>query len=537
MGKSSSKKWLFAAVLLVAAAIGWSAFTGETFRQTDAPAGGLAEAAPAPDGLPDPAVAGALSSETPAYRQAAAAIQVSSNISDGSHAIQDIADIASREGVDVVVITDRDLMRWQYGLWPLRRFIKMTVEQGSVFRYGIRRYLADVAAAQKAHPGMVILGGIESAPFYYWKENLREQRLAIKNWHKHLITVGLERPDDIRRIPVIGNTAGLALPFRFSNLGYFFFPLLLFVAGVYFLTTDRFQYARFREVRIKTGNSRARACGAILLALSAVLLAYGYPFCDLRFDQFRGDRGIMPYQQYIDYVNAKGGMAFWVHPEAENAEHTTFVDIFTPEHSEALLQSRDYTGFSVFYNGYDRVGKPGGIWDEVLNEYCEDRRHRPVWAIGCLGIDKTADLGECLRALRTMLLVPALDRKSVLEALAAGRAYIVEGKNAPRFVLDRFVVRDPAAPESGAKVMGEELVTRAAPLIEIQGRFTDRRERQVKIDLIRNGIIIKSFETKAPFSVEYRDEYATDRPRNYYRVEVRAEGVQAITNPIFVLYE
>lgn len=491
----------------------------------------------------------ALHADAPAdaeYRQAAAAIQISSNVSDGSYGIADIAAIANKEGFDVVAIADRDLMRWQYGLWPLRRVIKRTVEHRSVFRYGIRRYLDDVAAAQDAHPGMVVLTGLESAPFYYWREDIANRRLTIKNWHKHMLVLGLDDPDAIRRLPVTGNTAGLALPFRLTNLLYFIFPVLAFAAGVYVYTNKRFSYARFHRVMINTGNHKARTIGVAFMLLGLALLAYGYPYQDLKFDQFGGDRGIMPYQNFIDYVNGSGGMVFWVHPEAENVEHRWFGDIITPEHSEALLQSRDYTGYTVFPDGYERVGRPGGIWDRVLNEYCDGERAHPVWAIGSLAIDRTADLRQNLANTRTVLLLPpdtgtalredrplTVAKAAALAAIREGRMYAVEGSNAPRFVLDAFRAGDPAD-AAGSKTMGEELVTDAQPLIVVRAHFSDGIARPVTAKLIRNGMVIKTFTATSPLELSYQDEHSIDRERNYYRLEIASEGVLLLTNPIFI---
>lgn len=469
------------------------------------------------------------------YIQAKGAIQLSSNISDGTHSIRDITDIANIEGFKVVIITDRDLMRWQYGLWPIRRVLKMTIENSSIFKYGIKKYFSDIKEAQAAHPDMVVMGGVESAPFYYWKEDLSKYRLAIKNWHKHMIVIGLEDPGAVRRLPVTGNAAGLALPFGSGDLGYLIFPMLAFAAGIYFLMTKRFSYRRFHSILINVGNTRARVFGTIMLIIGCALLIYGYPYREMKFDQFSGDLGIRPYQNFINYVNREGGVVFWAHPEASNVDRQGIVDIVTMEHPEALLQSHDYTGYSVFYNGYERVGKPGGIWDTVLNEYCEGVRRSPVWAIGGMGVDRTVDLAKDLRDLKTVFLLRSLDKKEVMESLRSGRMYVVMGDHSGSFVLDSFTVRDPAA--TVTKVMGEELVTSGSPVIEVRGSFAYGEDTPVKVRLIRDGIVIKNFEEKPPVSVSYQDESRPPRKKYYYRVEMESKGALLVTNPIFVRRE
>ncbi|MCX7661668.1 MAG: hypothetical protein N2Z79_03175, partial [Candidatus Omnitrophica bacterium] len=52
------------------------------------------------------------------------AVHISSNISDGKYTIEEIVKILRDNNFKAVVITDRDLMEWEYGIWPLRNIIK-----------------------------------------------------------------------------------------------------------------------------------------------------------------------------------------------------------------------------------------------------------------------------------------------------------------------------------------------------------------------------------------------------------------------------
>ena len=91
--------------------------------------------------------------------QAPAAIHISSIISDGKHSIQEIAEIARENNIKIVILTDRDSMKWQYGVRPLRKVIKKTVEANSVFKYGIKQYLREVEQAQSHNPDLVLIPG------------------------------------------------------------------------------------------------------------------------------------------------------------------------------------------------------------------------------------------------------------------------------------------------------------------------------------------------------------------------------------------
>jgi len=113
--------------------------------------------------------------------QAPALIHISSTISDGKYSISEIVKIAKQNNIKIVVITDRDLMRWEYGLWPLRNIIKKTVEMNSIFKFGIKRYLKEIESIQKANPDLILIPGTESAPFYYWQGTPFDNSLKLKN--------------------------------------------------------------------------------------------------------------------------------------------------------------------------------------------------------------------------------------------------------------------------------------------------------------------------------------------------------------------
>ena len=129
--------------------------------------------------------------------------------------MSEIVKTARENDVRIVIFTDMDFMRWQYGLWPLRGVIKKTVQMNSIYTYGIRRYLKEIADLQAKNQDMVIIPAVESAPFYYWEGSPFKKDLKLYNWYRHLLVIGLEDPADYRRLPSLSNDNSLALPFRF----------------------------------------------------------------------------------------------------------------------------------------------------------------------------------------------------------------------------------------------------------------------------------------------------------------------------------
>ncbi|MCK5305944.1 MAG: hypothetical protein KAJ66_02315 [Candidatus Omnitrophica bacterium] len=466
--------------------------------------------------------------------QAPAAIQLSSTVSDGKHTIPEIIKIAKQNGVKIVILTDCDFMRWQYGLWPLRKIIKKTVENNSVSNYGIKRYLKEIEEAQKRNPDLAIIPGVESAPFYYWSGSLFENNLKMHNWYKHMLVIGLEKAGDYRNLPSVSNNYGLLLPFAFKDV-WRLWPILILIAGVLCFKRRKFNYKDLRGHTLGPCSRGWQAVGIVVIMFSLLFLFNNFPFCRYKYDQYHGERGIGPYQNFIDYVNEKEGLTFWAHPEAEYIGRRGDVDIETNEYADHLLQARDYTGFTVFYEGYEKIGCPGGIWDEVLKEYCQNKRKAPVWAIGGLCFDQIGSLDENIKNLRTIFLMPRLTKTAALKALREGRMYVVGGRRELR--LDKFIIKDSFSETEGT--MGNEIDLKGKAVIELSGHFLEGEAGgadRVKIKLIRNGIVIKTFETASPFDIEYEDDYFKEDEKIYYRLEINySEGI-LVSNPVFLKF-
>ena len=464
------------------------------------------------------------------YIQARAAIQISSAISDGRLTLSEIVKTAKQGGIKVIIVTDRDLMLWQYGLWPLRRIIKQTKKQNSVFTYGIKRYLKEIADLQKLNPDVIMIPAVESAPFYCWEGSPFSNNLCLKDWHKHILTIGLTQPQDYENLPVIGNAGALRLPIRLKNILQLW-PVLLIIAGIPLLLKKKYDYKDAFGSSLGPFSRRWQATGILIILTGTLLLANNFPFAEYAFDQYRAGAGILPYQKYIDYVSARGGLTFWAHPDVENIEKIGAIKIETPEHSKDLLITRDYTGFAVFYEGYAKTGVPEGLWDQVLVRYCRGERKHPIWAIGALAFDKEGELSECLKELQTVLLVPRLEEAECLNALKKGRMYVLRGRRTPDFSMDTFSAQDSQGP---AEVnMGGYLECTGLARIILRGHFLNGQNQLCKIKLIRDGKIHKLFDAETPYDIIYTDEDA-QIGTHYYRIEAESEGLILISNPIFV---
>ncbi|HEX9780863.1 MAG TPA: hypothetical protein VGB20_06595 [bacterium] len=131
------------------------------------------------------------------------AAHLHTTVSGGTQSPDAVAALAKSAGLDAVLITDSALRRWEYGLWPLRGLLKRVVEEPSVLRLGAAKYLAKIDAADRAHPDLLILPGMEAAPSYYWRRSpLERDGALVLGWHRHLLVFGIDDARSLRRLPL-----------------------------------------------------------------------------------------------------------------------------------------------------------------------------------------------------------------------------------------------------------------------------------------------------------------------------------------------
>jgi len=302
------------------------------------------------------------------YIQAPLAIHISSTISDGDLSPEEIVRIARNNGFKAVIITDRDYLQWEYGLWPLRNLIKTRQSMSSLATYGAERYLQKIAALQQQYSDIIIIPGTEAAPFYYWEGSPYTPGFKIKSWHKHMLIIGLDKASDYENLPSVSNKKSLRQPWETADL-FLLWPFLLLLLGVISVRKRKYNYTDEQGHALGPYSSFWRTLGMTLIFFSILGIVNNYPYRRLVFDQYHGDQEVQPYQFLIDYANRHGALTYWAHPEAVNISKRNDISIETEYYAENLLQARYYTGFAIFYDGFKKVGTVGGLWDTILHEY------------------------------------------------------------------------------------------------------------------------------------------------------------------------
>ncbi len=452
------------------------------------------------------------------YIKAGGLIHLNSDVSSGEYSPEKLVGMAKEAGAGAVFLTENLMPRWQYGIFPLRNIIKKTVEKSGLLRYGPERYAERINKINEKLPQMTVLMAAEVAPFYFWSGTpFKKEGLTLNDWDLQFIITGLD-PSDYRGIPTVSNG-------KFSYYGFGsilkLWPLVLLLVGV-------------KCLRRKT----SKVCLPdflcwILIITGAVFTINNYPFKEMKYDQYHGRQGVFPYQDVIDYVNEKGGMVFWSNPEAFVSKKIGPVMYVSPTADKYMLESKGYTGFSSFYEGYRSIGSAGGVWDTVLKEYCAGERDSPVWTMGEMAYhSREASGGKEIDEVQTVFLVPSNTQKDILDAMRRGRMYAVRKKKGYPLELDSFTVERS---DGKRAMMGEEINAAGPVTINFSVSWRGETSEKITVKLIRSGEVIKEFPIEKGAEYRIEDDLYTGGDKIYYRLDVRGKYPSMLfSNPIFV---
>jgi hypothetical protein len=453
------------------------------------------------------------------YLPLAGVIHVHSTFSSGKYSIAELVARAAGKDLEVLILTDHDQVAMEYGLFPFRNLIKRREERQSVLLSGPQNYLAEIERLNRRQPSVLIIPGVQSSPFYYWTGNPFGQGLTAHDFRKEVLIVGMSNPDDYLQLPLLhGRSSARYVKDRLAG---FLIFLAAFLLSVY-LTVQK---------------GKMRVGGILIAILSLAMMVDQHPFKSSRFDPYHGDQGQAPYQDVIDYARSRGGMVFWAHPESNYSKNGVAmgpVKMMTKKYPDALIQSKNYTGFAAIYGDSITATKAGGHWDRVLMDYCRGNRAAPVWGIA--GSDFHGDKdGLDLDTYQTVFLVQRRTREGVLAALERGRMYAVRKTETAEFrlSLDQFQIKDD---QTGASAtLGEELFTGRSPVVEGRLSATDGGHHSVAVSIVRGGKPIWSFEGETPLKFQFVD-HGHWSGKTFYRLDAGGKAAgQLLSNPIFVV--
>lgn len=460
-----------------------------------------------------------------------AAIHVHSTMSTGSLSLESLARRAEEQQLDVLILSENLTLRYDYGLQPLEGLLKYHVSFPSVMEYGIRQFLDEVRSVQHRHPNLIIIPGVEVAPHYYWTGSLLHGDLTMHNAQRNLLVIGLEKAEDYEQLPARGNTGSFTWDRQSFING---LPLLLLVPVAWLWKSQD-----SRRVDRRGTASRVRLVLVVFLLLTSVALTVNaWPMKTPAYSSYDATVGYRPYQALIDQAVERGAVVFWSMTEARDFSRHSFgplgtVTIKTEPHPEALVLTKNYTGFGGLYQDARRVVTPGGVWDQLLGARTGREQGQFPTVIGEVAFHGTTDAGKDLDRVYTIVQPSERTAAGVVAALKTGRAYTVSrGDHDSLFQLDEFRV----ANDGQSVAMGETLNgnTSGDFIVRVGVSASDGKSYQAKLRVIRSGQVIRQIEGRTPLHIELADREAQRGTWLNYRVEAVGNSGELLTNPIYV---
>ncbi|CAB1063592.1 hypothetical protein D1BOALGB6SA_8375 [Olavius sp. associated proteobacterium Delta 1] len=450
------------------------------------------------------------------YYQLPGVVHVHTTYSSGRYSIKELVAKADEKKLGVLILTDHDRVAMEYGLFPLRYLIKKREEKNSVLRVGPDIYLSEIKRLNTQQDAVLVIPGVQSSPFYYWRGNPFGQGLTAYDYRKELLLIGLTAPDDYYNLPQLHG--GFSTRYMRDLLPRFLIFFAVFLLSVYLL----FQKGKFR------------IGGLVVALLSIGLMINHHPFKSSRFDPYHGDQGTAPFQEVINYAKSRGGLVFWAHPESnysKNGVRMGPIKMVTEHYPDELIDSNNYTGFAAIYGDSSSAASAGMHWDQILMDYCRGRRDQPVWAIAGSDFHEEQN-GVELDTLQTIFLVNDKRSQDVLQALERGRIYAVQKSKDSRLSLDQFNVKEKSSGK--AADMGEEINVTGTPIVEGRISVLDGSRQDVTVSIVRDGKQTWAFEGQTPLDFHLVDQDGWTG-KTFYRLDVKSKtGGYLLSNPIFV---
>jgi hypothetical protein len=451
------------------------------------------------------------------YIQLDTVADVKTNFSEGCASIKDIGNQSERLGIDAVIFGDYARNSIEFGAKPFERIFKNATEGPSVLERGASGFISEVNDNDRQIKETILIPGVETIPFYFWSGSNYDKNLTAHNWDKHLMVIGLPTAQEYEQLPL--QNSNLSSKYTDPLLKQFAILAFLFMVSVGAVYKG---YARILTVP--------------LMVLLLLLTINNHPFRSSPFDAYHGDQGMQPYQNMIDYANSNGAMVFWNHMEPISSirKHGT-TSLATVPYPDDLLKTKNYTGFQVVGDHPIQQAEAGQQWDQALMEYLQGQREQPVWGYGGNNYLCEEQNGDRLGSVRTIVLVREKNRDNLLDAIRKGRMYSVRQVDENRLSLDEFIVEDQKTGQQAT--LGQELTSTDFPAVKIKLRSIKGGNKTARIQVIRNGVLVKQENVSLPYELTWRDVGNDQEGRAYYRIKASVNSMDnLVSNPIFVKF-
>ena len=464
--------------------------------------------------------------------------RVNTTVSSGKLSPEEVARKAEEGGVKALVISDQFLSRAVWGVPGFRGLLKFTKEKPSVLTHGVDRYLAGLSKLQEDHPGLIVVGALDVAPYYYWQGNPFWGEFTVNQWSAQWTVLGLDSPEVIRRMPVVANPHA---PKRWTVMSFVrLTPLLLVLLGALLMRRRGIEYSDEQGDRIAVSRSPWRVVGVVAVVVGVLLVVSGYPYAEgIEWDSHRPTDGPEPYRAYGRWLARQpGALAFWSAPEATHKEVIEGVTFMTRPSLDHVFDVPGLHGFAGLYGDAHTACDPGGAWDEALQEYCQGKRDRPLVIVG----ERDYHGEGPIDLIETVLILTRVDREHLIEeGFRKGYAYARSRGPGGRVELTDFSASAPKGPRN---MMFRPLTTDSEAVLRIEAKVLREEPRPdvIRFTLVSGGRVVfeESLSVKdggkaRTYAKELRVKLPVGEPMRYFRLIVDSKRTgRLLTNPVFV---
>jgi len=331
-----------------------------------------------------------------------AVIDIRSTHSDGHHSMHALARMAQRRGIQILAYTDHDRTGIRFGIDPVSGILGYTYDRPSLYTTGPGAFFDELKQMRKAFPQMVLFGGTESTPSYYWTgmpfrdaslSNIRSQPLkglVLHNADRHLITLGIEETEQVEALPSYDLRHVRQLPW-------------LSVTAWALLAVVSLLVLMFRRKKIVPLLVFACACAALFFA-------------------WTGEVAVDADADFIKKAKEAGLFTIWAHPGTLSGmrDGPGGVKLDTPPYNRRVFQDPTADAFAAKYGDTDENTVAGGLWDRYLMDYMHGLHKHPIWGVSAGDFHFQGMAGEVLGNYPVDIWATGRNPQAILRAMREG---------------------------------------------------------------------------------------------------------------------
>ncbi len=422
-------------------------------------------------------------------------IDVRSNHSDGAHAFETLIALAKQRHIQALAFTEHDRTGIRIGLPTPMGILGPSLERPSLYTTGLKKFFADLADVRQQHPEMILFAATESLPAYTW--HIQNGRLQLINADKHLIALGIEKPEQVEQLP--------SYQLRYASIDKPLAAGLWTVLGI--IIAAMFWHSRIRW---------------FLLVIFSFSLWIAWL---MLMPQEDADKA------WLAAAKQAGLVRIWTHPDTQSGQYSGpfGVQFITHEYGKRAFSAPYADGFTALYGDDDRNSELGGRWDRSLLAYWQHGAGEALWASAAGDFHVQGDADQMLGDYVMDVWAQQRNPQGLLEAIKQGHSVLWHSLPKHDVFLQSLFLQD----QTGVTAMVGDEKTLTAP-INLHMRFIDGQQfEQCDAQVIIDGFVKESLTcTQAKHGIQ--EELLLTPGKHVIRLQAQVDGSHMLANPFLI---